>query len=78
MRCARQHWLQTKCPAGPQNKRAGFQERRLQPAFADHNRVEGWMNADLQFLDEWIPDKIDPGTVFVLEIQEKLGLAQIL
>ena len=31
------------------------------------------MSNDLQFLEEWIPDKMDPGTVFVLENQEKLG-----
>jgi hypothetical protein len=27
---------------------------------------EGSMSADLQFLEEWIPEKMDPGTVFVL------------
>jgi hypothetical protein len=40
------------------------------------NPLEGTMSADLQFLEEWIPEKMDPGTVFVLENQEKLGLAQ--
>jgi hypothetical protein len=34
------------------------------------------MPADLQFLEEWIPEKMDPGTVFVLENQNKLGQAQ--
>jgi len=34
------------------------------------------MSADLQFLEEWIPERMDPGTVFVLENQAKLGHAQ--
>ena len=34
------------------------------------------MSTDLQFLEEWIPEKMDPGTVFVLENQAKLGHAQ--
>ncbi len=34
------------------------------------------MSADLQFLEEWIPEKMDPGTVFLLENQAKLGHAQ--
>ncbi len=34
------------------------------------------MLTDLQFLEEWIPEKMDPGTVFVLENQSKLGHAQ--
>jgi hypothetical protein len=34
------------------------------------------MSADLQFLEEWIPDKMDPGTVFVLENQANLGHVQ--
>ena len=38
--------------------------------------MEGRMSADLQFLEEWIPEKMDPGTVFVLENQDKLGRAQ--
>lgn len=33
------------------------------------------MSADLQFLEEWIPERMDPGTVFVLENQA-LGHAQ--
>jgi hypothetical protein len=37
---------------------------------------EGRMSADLQFLEEWIPEKMDPGTVFVLENQAKMGPAQ--
>ena len=34
------------------------------------------MSADLQFLEEWIPERMDPGTVFVLENQTSLGHAQ--
>jgi len=34
------------------------------------------MSADLQFLEEWIPERMDPGTIFVLENQAKLGHAQ--
>jgi hypothetical protein len=34
------------------------------------------MDADLQFLEEWIPERMDPGTVFLLENQAKLGHAQ--
>jgi hypothetical protein len=34
------------------------------------------MSADLQFLEEWIPEKMDPGTIFVLENQPKPGPAQ--
>lgn len=34
------------------------------------------MSADLQFLEEWIPERMDPGTVFVLQNQSKLGHAQ--
>ena len=34
------------------------------------------MSADLQFLEEWIPERMDPGTVFVLENQAKMGPAQ--
>ena len=34
------------------------------------------MSADLQFMEEWIPERMDPGTVFVLETQAKLGHAQ--
>ena len=34
------------------------------------------MSADLQFLEEWIPERMDPGTVFVLENQAKMGHAQ--
>ena len=34
------------------------------------------MSTDLQFLEEWIPERMDPGTVFVLENQSKLGHAQ--
>jgi hypothetical protein len=34
------------------------------------------MSPDLQFLEEWIPERMDPGTVFVLQNQSKLGHAQ--
>lgn len=34
------------------------------------------MLADLQFLEEWIPERMDPGTVFLLENQTHLGQAQ--
>ena len=34
------------------------------------------MSADLQYLEEWIPERMDPGTVFVLENQTTLGHAQ--
>ena len=34
------------------------------------------MDTDLQFLEEWIPEKMDPGTVFLLENQSKFGHAQ--
>jgi len=34
------------------------------------------MSADLQFLEEWIPERMDPGTVFVLENHSSLGRAQ--
>ena len=38
--------------------------------------MEGTMSADLQFMEEWIPEKMDPGTVFMLENQSKMGQAQ--
>jgi len=34
------------------------------------------VSADLQYLEEWIPERMDPGTVFLLENQAKLGQAQ--
>ena len=34
------------------------------------------MNADLRFLEEWIPERMDPGTVYMLENQKKLGNAE--
>jgi len=40
------------------------------------NPMEGTMSADLQFLEEWIPERMDPGTIFVLENQAKMGNAQ--
>jgi hypothetical protein len=38
--------------------------------------MEGTMSADLQFMEEWIPEKMDPGTVFMLENQAKIGQTQ--
>ena len=32
--------------------------------------------SDLSFLEEWIPERMDPGTIFVLQNQAKLGNAQ--
>ena len=50
---------------------------RMDPArFGYINSLEGTMSADLQFLEEWIPERMDPGTVFVLENQAKLGHAE--
>ena len=34
------------------------------------------MSANLHILEEWIPERMDPGTVFMLENQAKLGSAQ--
>ncbi|MGC9157353.1 MAG: hypothetical protein ACP5FH_00065 [Terracidiphilus sp.] len=34
------------------------------------------MSADLQFLEEWIPERMDPGTIFVLTGQVKMGQTQ--
>lgn len=31
------------------------------------------MVAEMEFLDQWIPEKMDPGTVFVLENPPRLG-----
>jgi hypothetical protein len=42
----------------------------------DLKGMEGGMSANLQLLEEWIPEKMDPGTIFVLEKQTKLGQAQ--
>src|SRR6201998_1337227 len=42
----------------------------------DLDPQEGRIPADLQFLEEWIPERMDPGTVFVLQNQSKLGHAQ--
>jgi hypothetical protein len=33
------------------------------------------MTAELQFLEAWIPDKMEPGTVFLLEGPNSLGHA---
>jgi hypothetical protein len=33
------------------------------------------MSADLQFLDEWIPEQMEPGTLFVLENAGTMGEA---
>jgi formylmethanofuran dehydrogenase subunit E len=52
------------------------------PARADRIRLgyinppEGTMSADLQFMEEWIPERMDPGTVFVLENQARMGQTQ--
>lgn len=35
------------------------------------------MSPDLQILEEWIPERMDPGTIFVLENKTKVGPAQI-
>src|SRR6476659_9053612 len=37
---------------------------------------EARMSADLQFLEEWIPERMDPGTVFLLQNRSKLGHAE--
>ena len=34
------------------------------------------MSADLQFLEEWIPERMDPGTIFMLENHAQSGHAQ--
>jgi hypothetical protein len=34
------------------------------------------MSADLQLLEEWIPERMEPGTIFVLENQTKPGPTQ--
>lgn len=34
------------------------------------------MSAELHFLEEWIPERMDPGTIFLLENQTKLGQSQ--
>ena len=34
------------------------------------------MSAELEFLEEWMPEKMDPGTVFVLDNPSKLGQSQ--
>src|SRR5579875_3450123 len=39
-------------------------------------RMEGRMSAELEYLEEWIPEKMDPGTVFVLDNPSKLGQSQ--
>ena len=54
-----------------QSRAGRDQTRRISP-----KPLEGSMSADLQFLEEWIPERMDPGTVFVLENQTKLGHAQ--
>jgi hypothetical protein len=48
----------------------------MDPALLHLNSTEGKMIADLQFLEEWIPEKMDPGTIFVLENQARMGHAQ--
>ena len=34
------------------------------------------MSADLRFLEEWIPERMDPGTIFMLENHAQLGHVQ--
>lgn len=34
------------------------------------------MSVDFQILEEWIPEKMEPGTIFVLERQTKVGQGQ--
>ncbi len=31
-------------------------------------------NAELLFLEEWVPERMDPGTVFMLENQSRMGV----
>jgi len=38
--------------------------------------MEGRMSPDLQILEEWIPERMDPGTIFVLENKTKVGPEQ--
>src|SRR5271166_3815636 len=59
-------------PAVVVKRRRPSQESR----FRSLNLPEGTMSAELQFLKEWIPERMDPGTVFVLENQSSLGHAQ--
>ena len=49
--------------------------RRVLPT----RNVEGKMNAlsqnaELSFLEEWVPERMDPGTVFMLENQSRMGV----
>jgi hypothetical protein len=54
----------------------GAGRKDLKLALLHLNFSEGRMSPDLQFLEEWIPERMDPGTVFVLQNQGKLGHAQ--
>jgi hypothetical protein len=40
-----------------------------------HN-TGGFMQEDLQMLDEWIPEQMEPGTLFVLENTASMGDAR--
>ena len=31
------------------------------------------MNAALEYIEEWIPERMSPGTIFVLEAQSNIG-----
>jgi hypothetical protein len=60
-------------PAGVGAQRSGWKVRK---SLRYVKISEGRMSTDLQYLEEWIPERMDPGTVFVLENQTKLGNAQ--
>jgi hypothetical protein len=34
------------------------------------------MNGALQYIEEWIPERMSPGTIFVLENQSNIGPSQ--
>ena len=34
------------------------------------------MNAALEYIEEWIPERMSPGTIFVLENQSRIGAKQ--
>ena len=36
------------------------------------------MSADLHFLEEWIPEKMEPGTIFVLKTRPNWARRRIL
>ena len=57
-------------------KPAFFSRLKRAPQLHSIRLSEDRMSTDLQYLEEWIPERMDPGTVFVLENQTKLGNAQ--